>query len=141
MMNVPTVTQLAVFVENRAGRLTEICELLGEAGINILAFSIADSAEYGIFRILVEDAGRAAQLLRDAHFTVSRREVLCVDVPHRPGGLAHVLGLLSEAGINVEYMYVAANTLIVLNVEALEDAARLLADNGIELKTIEELAG
>jgi hypothetical protein len=139
-MDVQTVTQLAVFVENRAGRLSEICELLGEAGINILAFSIADSAEYGIFRVLVEDAERAAQLLRDAHFTVSKRPVLCVDIPHRPGGLARVLGLLSEAGINVEYMYVAAHTLIVLNVEALEDAARLLGEHGIALKTIEELA-
>jgi hypothetical protein len=140
-MVIPTITQLAVFVENRAGRLSEICALLGRAGINILGFSIADSAEYGIFRILVADADKAAQLLREAHFTVSRRQVLCLDVPHRPGGLAEALGLLSAQGINVEYMYVAANTLIVFNIENLELAARLLSEHGIALKSIEELAG
>ena len=139
-MAFPTITQLAVFVENRAGRLSEICGLLGRAGINILGFSIADSAEYGIFRIIVADPEKAAKLLRESHFTVSRREVLCVDIPHRPGGLAEALGLLSSAGINVEYMYVSAKTLIILNIESPEPAAKLLADNGIALKSIKELA-
>jgi len=140
-MEIPTVTQLALFVENRAGRLSEVCGVLGKAGINILGFSIADTAEYGIFRLIVADAEKAGQLLREAHFTVARRDVLCVDIPHRPGGLAEVLGLLSRQGINVEYMYVAARTLIILNVESLEQAGRLLLDNGIALKSIEELAG
>lgn len=140
-MSIPTITQLAVFVENRAGRLREVCDVLGRAGINILAFSIADSAEYGIFRMIVAEVEKAAQALRQANFTVSRRRVLCVDVPHRPGGLAEVLSLLSAEGINVEYMYVAANTLIVLSVESIEQTGRLLRDKGIELKSIEELAG
>jgi len=139
-MGIPTITQLAVFVENRAGRLSEICGILGRAGINILGFSIADSAEYGIFRIIVAEADKAARLLHDEHFTVSRRQVLCVDVPHRPGGLAEALGLLSRKGINVEYMYVSAKTLIVLNVEAIEQTGQLLLDHGIALKSIEELS-
>lgn len=139
-MGISTVTQLAVFVENRAGRLSEICEALGRAGINILGFSIADSAEYGIFRVIVADADRAARLLRDGHFTVSRREVLCADIPHQPGELAKVLGLLSSRGINVEYMYVAAKTLIIFNIEALEPAGQLLLEHGVALKSIEELA-
>jgi len=140
-MTIPTVTQLAVFVENRAGRLSEVCKTLGDEGINILGFSIADSAEYGIFRVIVAEAEKAVAALREASFTVSRREVLCVDVPYRPGGLAEVLGLLSSKGINVEYMYVAAKTLIVLNVEDIQTAGRLLLDNGIALKTVEELEG
>ncbi len=135
------VRQLSVFIENRAGRLAEVCALLGEHGINILGFSIADTAGYGIFRIIVEDVDKARECLKTATFTVKESDVLCVDVPHRPGGLGEVLQLLSSEGINVEYLYVVANTLIVLNLSDPEKGRAVLQNNGIDIKSIRDLMG
>ena len=131
--------QLAIFIENRAGRLAEICSILGQNNVNILGFSVADAQDYGIFRIIVQDADKAVKILRDAGFTVRHREVLCVDVPHRPGGLASVLKLLSDSAINVEYMYAIAHTLIIFNLDKLEEGADILQNNDIALKSAEEI--
>jgi hypothetical protein len=138
-MAAETVTQLAIFIENRAGRLAELCSILGENGINILGFSIADAQDYGIFRIILKEVERAVSLLRDAGFTVKQREVLCVDVPHRPGGLASVLTLFSDAQINVEYLYAIAHTLIIFNLDKTQDGISVLKRNNIALKSVEEI--
>lgn len=135
-----TIRQLAVFVENRAGRLAEVSNILGMNGINILGFSIADTAGYGIFRIIVEDVDRAKDVLRNANFTVKENEVLCVDVPHEPGGLAKVLKILSEANINVEYLYVVANTLIVFNLSDLQKGRQVMEQHNISLKKIKDIS-
>jgi hypothetical protein len=138
-MKSKTVTQLAVFIENRAGRLAEVCSILGTNSINILGFSIADAQDYGIFRLIVKDVDRAANLLRDAGFTVKQRDVLCVDVPHRPGGLGSILQLFSDARINVEYLYAIAHTLIIFNLDKIEEGAKILTQNSIALKSAEEI--
>jgi hypothetical protein len=138
-MGSKTVTQLAVFIENRAGRLAEVCSILGENRINILGFSIADAQDYGIFRVIVKESERAANLLRDAGFTVKRREVLCVDVPHRPGGLASILRLFSDARINVEYLYAIAHTLIIFNLDEIEKGSKILTESNVALKSAEEI--
>ena len=135
-----TIRQLAVFVENRAGRLAEVSSILGMNSINILGFSIADTAGYGIFRIIVEDVDRAKEVLRDANFTIKENEVLCVDVPHEPGGLAKVLKILSEANINVEYLYVVANTLIVFNLSDLVKGRQVMEQHNISLKKIKDIS-
>jgi hypothetical protein len=99
------VTQLTVFLENRSGRLAEVTDILGRAGINIRGFSTTEAAEYGILRLIVPDPQRARGILHKEGFTTHLTEVVCVGVPDEPGGLAHVLDLLAEQKISVDYMY------------------------------------
>lgn len=97
--------QISVFIENQSGRLHEVTKLLGENGINIRALSLADTSDFGILRLIVNNPDKAYTLLKENEFTVGRTEVLAVVVSDQPGGLAHILGCLDENNINVEYMY------------------------------------
>ena len=99
------VKQLSVFLENRSGRLDAACHALADRDINILALSLADTADFGILRVIVSDADVGARALREAGFTVVDSDVLAVEVEDRSGGLARILDALREDGINVEYMY------------------------------------
>lgn len=99
------VRQISVFMENRAGRLAEIARLLGEAKINIRALSLADTSDFGILRLIVNDVQKALKVLKDSGHTVSLTDVVAVEVPDHPGGLASVLEPLCQADVNVEYMY------------------------------------
>jgi hypothetical protein len=99
------VEQLAVFLENTSGRLSEITGILSEAGINIRALSLADTSDFGVLRMLVSDTDAAEAALRRHGVTARKTEVLAVEVEDRPGGLHHILDLLATGGINVEYMY------------------------------------
>ena len=103
------IDQLAVFIENKAGRLTALCKTLGDAGINMNALSVADTADYGVARIICSDPVKAAELLRDAGFRATTTKVVAVEVPDTPGVLAGVFAALEERGINVEYSYCFAN--------------------------------
>lgn len=134
------VRQLSIFVENKAGRLSEVTHILGQNNINILGFSVADMADYGIFRVIVSDTDTAKKLLRDASFTVTESQLVCADIPNRPGGLAGVLKIFSDAGINVEYMYAIVDTLIVFCVDQPEQAVSLLADHGLKVVDWEEFS-
>jgi hypothetical protein len=97
--------QLSVFLENRAGRLAEVTRTLAEAGINIRALSLADTSDFGILRMIVCDHAKAQTVLKEKGFTLGRTSVVAVEVPDTPGGLDDVLQLVSQNGINVEYMY------------------------------------
>lgn len=97
--------QISVFIENQSGRLHEVTKLLGENGINIRALSLADTSDFGILRLIVNNPEKAYNLLKENEFTVGRTEVLAVVVSDQPGGLAQILGVLDQNGINVEYMY------------------------------------
>ncbi len=99
------VRQISLFMENRAGRLAEVARILGQGGINIRALSLADTSDFGILRLIVNDVDRALSLLRSTGHTVSVTEVIAVEVSDKPGGLAEVLGVLEKAELNVEYMY------------------------------------
>jgi hypothetical protein len=99
------VKQLSVFLENESGRLAEVTSVLGEAGINIRALSLADTSEFGILRLIVNDIEKAQEILHNLGFTLGETEVLAVEIPDKPGGLASVLQALAEYNINVEYMY------------------------------------
>lgn len=127
-------------MENRPGRLAEICRVLGGVGINIRGFSVADMAEYGIFRLIVPHPDKAQEVLTGSGFTVNQSDVLCLDVPDRPGGLAGVLEIFSDNGVSVEYMYAIAYTKIVFGVEDLDKAIAALQARGIKLLTQEEVA-
>ena len=99
------VEQISIFIENKSGRLAEITRILGEAGINIRALSLADTSDFGILRLIVNDGAAATTVLKEAGFTVNRTEVVAVEVPDRPGGLSAILQALDQETINVEYMY------------------------------------
>lgn len=135
------IKQISVFLENKFGRLAAVTRILGEAGINIRALSIADTADFGILRLIVDKPNQAYEVLKDARFTVSETEVLAVEVKDVPGGLASVLQLMSEAKINIEYIYAflaraSDDALIVFRVE--EPAAAINLLQGAGIKVLEE---
>lgn len=99
------ITQLSVFVENAPGHILAPCQALADAGVNIRALSLAHSKTFGILRMIVSDWRRAAKVLEDAHFSVKTTEVLAVEVPDCPGGLAQVLEALQDSSVNIDYMY------------------------------------
>jgi len=99
------IEQLSIFLENKAGRLAEVTNVLGSANVNIRALSLADTSDFGILRLIVNDCEKARTALKDAGFTVSLTNVVAVEVPHVPGGLNSIVQLLGKKGINVEYMY------------------------------------
>jgi hypothetical protein len=132
------VTQLTVFLENRSGRLAEIADLLGKAGVNIHGFSTTEAAEYGIVRLIVPDPERARRLLHDAGFTTHFSEVICVRVPDVPGGLAGVLDELAAQEISVDYLYSISFNYICFAVRDVDRAVSLL-EGKVELLSDEEV--
>lgn len=128
--------QISVFLENKAGRLAHVTRVLGEAGINIRALSIADTSDFGILRLIVNDPEKAYRILQEADFTVSETEVIAVQVPDSPGGLATVLEQMSEANLNIEYLYAFLGTaendaLVIFKVEDIEKARQTFNEKGI----------
>lgn len=99
------VQQLSVFLENKPGRLSAPCKILADAGISIITLSMADTEQFGILRLIVQDVDAAAKLLKDAGLIVRQNEVVAVEVDDQPGGLENVLVEVESGGINVEYMY------------------------------------
>jgi hypothetical protein len=103
------VEQIAVFLENKSGRLAEITSVLAEKNINIRALSVADTADFGILRLIVDKVDEAKQILKENGFTVGKTNVIAVEVPDRIGGLAGVLKTIAAVQLNVEYMYAFVN--------------------------------
>ena len=99
------IQQLSVFLENKPGRLSEPCRLLAKAGINIVTLSLADTQQFGIMRLIVRDWRKAKEVLEKAGAVVNVTEVVATEVADRPGGLAEVLAVIEDGGINIEYMY------------------------------------
>ena len=99
------IHQLSLFLENKPSQLADPCRLLAEAGINIRTLTLADTERFGILRFIVSDWEKGAHLLQQAGYLVNVTEVVAVEVPDRPGGLAELLGVFENTGINIEYMY------------------------------------
>lgn len=140
------ILQISVFIENQSGRLYEVTDLLGKNGINIRALSLADTSDFGILRLIVNDPERAYSLLRENGFTVGRTEVIAVGVPDKPGGLASVLKVLSENKINVEYMYAYVEmsgdcAVMIFRFDETDKALKVLSDNGITTIKGEKIYG
>ena len=136
-----TLKQISVFLENKQGTLAEATKVLGENGIDLIALSIADTADFGIMRCIVNQPDKALALLAEHGFAASTTEVLAVEVPDQPGGLASVLMLLDK---NVEYLYSFVrtpneNALIMFRVEDTEKCAALLKENSIRVFSLEEI--
>ncbi len=99
------IYQISVFLENRAGQLAEVTGLLAENGVNLRAISIAETTDYGVLRMIVDDAERASSILLAQGNILTMTPVCVVAVPDRPAGLSEVLSVISDAGIDIEYMY------------------------------------
>ena len=132
------VEQISIFLENKSGRLAEVATVLAGAGINIRALSLADTTDFGILRLIVNDTEKAKQVLKDNGFTVGKTEVIAVEVPDRPGGLAHILSVMTEEGVNVEYMYAfvqrsGGNAIIIFRFDELEKAIHALQKAGVTI--------
>jgi hypothetical protein len=140
------VLQLSVFLENAAGRLAEVAEVLAAEGINIRALSLADMAEFGILRLVVNDTARALAALKRAGFTATTTPVIAVGIPDAPGGLAAVLRALGSREVAVEYMYAFAGLRgdrapIIFRVEETERALAALREHGLEILDGSEVHG
>lgn len=136
--------QISVFIENKSGRLAEVARILGEAGINIRALSLADTTDFGILRLIINDREKGKQVLKDKGFTVSKTEVVAVEVPDRPGGLSDILQTLEKESINVEYMYAfvercGQNAVIIFRFDETEKAINTLLDRGFNVLEGERL--
>ncbi len=136
--------QISIFIENKSGRLAEITRILGEAGINIRALSLADTSDFGILRLIVNDREKAKAVLKEKGFTVSKTEVVAVEVPDRPGGLSEILQVLDSQGINVEYMYAfvercGENAVIIFRFDETEKAISALKASGFNILDGERL--
>ena len=134
------VKQLSVFIENKAGRVSEVTDILGKAQVNIRGFSVSDTADYGIVRLVVDRPEVGLAALKDAGFTVKESDVICINLPDRPGGLAEVLKVVSDSGVNIEYVYSLIATYVVVNVGDVDQALQLLRDQPVQLVSQEEIA-
>lgn len=128
--------QISVFLENKAGRLAHVTRVLGEAQINIRALSIADTSDFGILRLIVNDPDKAYQVLKEKGFTVSATEVIAVQVPDTPGSLATVLEQMTDEQLNIEYLYAFLGTsendaLVIFKVEDIPRAKEAFNKKGI----------
>jgi len=140
------VEQISIFIENKSGRLAEVSSILGEAGVNIRALSLADTSDFGILRLIVNDRDKAIDVLKGKGFTVNRTEVVAVEVPDQPGGLANILHVLDAESINVEYMYAfvercGANAVIIFRFDVTEKAITALRSKGFNILDGERLYG
>jgi hypothetical protein len=138
------VKQISIFLENKSGRLATVTKVLGENGISIRALSIADTTDFGILRLIVNDPDKACTILKDNEFTVSETEIIAVEVPDKPGGLAKILENLEKCKINIEYMYAfvgksGENAIVVFRVEDIDRAIVLLQQSGIKLMSGKEI--
>ena len=100
-----TIKQLTVFLENRTGRINEVAKILGANGINMKAFSMAETSDFGLLRLIVSDVDQAVQVLRDASFAVMLTDVACISATTVPGALSVILDRLAANDIFIEYMY------------------------------------
>jgi hypothetical protein len=137
--------QLSLFLENRPGQLRIPCEALGRAGIDVLTMSLADTAQFGILRLIVQDWRRAKEVLEAEGSVVNVTEVLPIEVEDRPGGLAEALAAIEDAGLGIEYMYAFARgsrpgtAAIVFRFEHPDRALEAVRSRGLRVLDAEDL--
>jgi len=137
------IKQISVFVENKLGKLTEIMNVLDKNTINIRALSIADTKDFGILRLIVNDPDKAEAILKESDYAVSITKVIAIVVEDRPGALAKAMNILTDSGISVEYMYAFITrseneAYVVIRVEDNEKAAEVLTKKGVRILKSEE---
>ena len=136
-----TINQLSIFIENRSGTLIRVLEALKEAGIQIIASTIADTAEYGIYRLICSEPQRACMALKEAGVAVAVSDVFALQLDNQPGRAADAIQAFSKAGISITYLYsflLAGKGILIFRTDDNERAAKVIADN--HLNTIGEEA-
>lgn len=138
------VTQISVFLENKAGQFAEVASILAEADINIKAISLADRSDFGVLRIIVNQNQKAVAALKNNGFSVTQTDVVAVAVSDRPGGLHHILAKLDQANLNVEYIYAFVRqsrdkAVMIFKFEDNDLALDLLKSNNIAVLSEKEL--
>ncbi len=132
------VEQISIFLENKAGRLAEVTAILRKANVNIRALSLADTTDFGILRLIVNNNEVAEKALKEEGFTVGKTNVLAIEVDDTPGGLNNILDPLTSEGVNVEYMYAFANpqgknAIMIFRFHDLDKAIGILNEKGIKV--------
>ncbi len=137
------VIQISIFLENTGGRIAEATAILAKAGINIRAMSLADTTDFGVLRLIVNDVDKAEKALKDQGFTVGKTNVVAVEVEDKPGGLNAILQILAQADINVEYIYAllkeGQNAVMIFRFDNTDNALKVLGEKGINVFTGEEV--
>ena len=138
------VEQISIFLENRPGGLEQVTRILKDAGINIRTLSLADTSDFGILRMIVNDVETTSRVLKENGFRASRTNVVAVEVPDRPGGLHGILAVLSGSGVNVEYMYAfversGENAVMIFRFDAPDQAITILQQNSLTVLPGEKL--
>jgi hypothetical protein len=136
--------QVSVFLENRSGRLAEITGILARNAVNIRALSLADTADFGILRLIVDRPDLATRVLKDAGFTVGHTDMVALEIPDKPGGLWNILTTLDAAGMNVEYMYAfvqkaSENAVIIFRFDNPARAVQVLQEAGMRVLAGEDI--
>ena len=129
-----TIRQLSIFIENQSGTLQKVLELIKQSGIQIIACTIADTAEYGIFRIICSEPDRACRELKQAGVAVAISDVFAVELDNQPGGAAQVVGHFSEAGIGITYMYaflLDGRGILIFRTDKPAEAEEVIRANGL----------
>lgn len=137
-----TVKQLSVFLENKSGRINVVTKALGDNGINMHAFSMAETTDFGILRLIVSDVEKAVEVLRKEHFAVVLTDVVCISCPNVAGALSKILEHLAEHGVFIEYMYAFAQgetAKIVIRPSELETCLKILETDNCNILGDEEL--
>ncbi len=132
-----TIKQISVFLENTSGRLAEVTNILGVNGVNLRAITIADTADFGILRLIVDDVHKALATLEEAGFTAKVTEVIGVEVEDKPGGLAHVMEIFEKNKVNIEYLYATLEkkqdkAVVIFRVEDIQLGLKILEENDLK---------
>jgi len=140
-----TAIQISVFLENKSGRLAEVTGALAKAGINIRALSLAETIDYGVLRLIVDKPSEARKALSQAGFTVTETEVIAVEMPDRPGGLASIVDLVTQSDLNIEYLYAfvgqrGENAVVIFRIDDVNAAVAALQEGGAHVLSADELS-
>ncbi len=138
------MTQLSIFLENRKGRLFDVCSILGKNNINILALTIAETEDFGVLRTVVDKPEEAMKVLKSNGFAANLTDVVIVEVDHKPGGLAKILEILNDGDINIEYMHAFVrpkndNAYMTFRFDNPDEALKVLKKNSIKIITNEDI--
>lgn len=140
-----SLKQISIFIENKTGSLSTVCKVLADGGINLRALSIADTQDFGILRIIVENTEKAMEILKKNGYICKTNSVLAVEIPDQPGGMANVMNIVSVPDVSIEYAYAFVShkednsAYMIFRVTGIEKAQEVLSEAGIHLLTKEEL--
>jgi hypothetical protein len=138
------IKQISLFVENKPGRMAKVSKALSDAEVNIRAMTIAEAGDFGVIRMVVDNSEKGYKVLHDAGFTVSMTDVLAVEMKDAPGGLYEIVNTLGINNINMDYAYAfvtakAERALLILRVDNIAAARRVLGEKGVKIATNEEI--